>query len=153
MLKALVICLLCAIPALGQARYRHDGPAVLPDAMVTPGAVRKAGVKDLCPVAHTKAVRHVTEAEKKAACREYGIPAGKCNGRYYEQDHLISLELGGDNSLQNLWPEPQPQAREMKDKVENWIHAQVCSGKMTLLDAQVQIANDWYVLWQQMEKQ
>lgn len=153
MLKPLTICLLCAVPALGQARYRKDGPAVLPDARYTPGSVRKASVRDLCPHADTKAVRHVTEAEKKAACREYGIPAAKCTGKNYEIDHSVSLELGGDNSLQNLWPEPEPQAREMKDKVENWTHAQVCSGKMALPEAQRQIARDWYVLWQQMENQ
>jgi hypothetical protein len=49
----------------------------------------------------------------------------------YEEDHLISLELGGHpTSEKNLWPEaykPKPGARE-KDRVENFLHDEVCAG-------------------------
>lgn len=64
----------------------------------------------------------------------------------YELDHLISLELGGNpTSEANLWPESYiitPTARG-KDQVENYLHKQVCSGKITLQQAQLQIASDW----------
>lgn len=153
MLKAFTICLLFAVPALGQARYRKDGPAVLPDAKYSPGAIRTQNTATLCPHANTKGVRNVSEATKARACADYGIKRSDCRGERYEIDHLVSLELGGSNDPKNLWPEPEPQAREMKDKVENWTHVQVCSGKMTLPEAQRQIARDWYVLWQRMEKQ
>ena len=54
----------------------------------------------------------------------------------YEEDHLISLELGGaPRSQRNLWPQPWPQARA-DDQLENAWHAMVCSGKLTLTQAQ-----------------
>jgi hypothetical protein len=73
----------------------------------------------------------------------------------YEVDHLIPLELGGDNTIANLWPEaadPVPGFHE-KDKVENYLHRQVCSGAMGLTDAQRQIASDWLKVWKQIEVQ
>ena len=69
-------------------------------------------------------------------------------------DHLISLELGGSNDIANLSPEqaePRPGFHE-KDKVENYLHDQVCSGAMSLTEAQVGIANNWLSFYQQMPK-
>jgi hypothetical protein len=64
----------------------------------------------------------------------------------YEEDLLISLELGGNpTDPQNLWPEPRygsPTATN-KDKVENYLKAQVCNRNMSLADAQRGIATDW----------
>lgn len=59
----------------------------------------------------------------------------------YEVDHLISLELGGSNSIKNLWPEPG--FPNPKDKLENRLHAMVCSGQISLLQAQHDIATNW----------
>ena len=56
--------------------------------------------------------------------------------RDYQEDHLISLELGGDPvDPRNLWPEPNPRATEV-DKLENELNAKVCSGELTLIEAQ-----------------
>jgi hypothetical protein len=64
----------------------------------------------------------------------------------YEEDHLISLELGGHpTSPNNLWPEPwfgTWNARE-KDALENTLHKMVCNGDLSLRDAQQAIAVDW----------
>ena len=64
----------------------------------------------------------------------------------YEEDHLISLQLGGSpTDPRNLWPQPRygsPNAVS-KDKVENYLKAQVCAGKMSLEEAQKGIAADW----------
>jgi len=72
--------------------------------------------------------------------------ARSSNPSCYEEDHLISLELGGDpRSPDNLWPEPwfgDWNAR-VKDKLENRLHALVCSGEIRLRDAQKAIAVDW----------
>jgi hypothetical protein len=71
----------------------------------------------------------------------------------YEEDHLVSLELGGNPvDPENLWPEaykPAPGARE-KDTVENWLHAQVCAGALSLREAQDQIRTDWYAAYQKI---
>jgi hypothetical protein len=71
----------------------------------------------------------------------------------YELDHLIPLELGGcPECKENLWLEaydPQPGARQ-KDRVENFLHHEVCSGAMPLEDAQKAMAMDWYKIYVQI---
>ena len=63
--------------------------------------------------------------------------------RDYEEDHLISLELGGNTTdPKNLWPEPGASPNP-KDKIENLCHEKVCSGQITLGQAQQEIATDW----------
>jgi hypothetical protein len=49
---------------------------------------------------------------------------------------LISLELGGEpTDPRNLWPEPYPRASAV-DRIENDLNAQVCSGALSLAEAQ-----------------
>ena len=78
------------------------------------------------------------------------------NRACYEEDHLISLELGGNpTDPKNLWPEPYapvPGARQ-KDKVENYLKKQVCAGAMTLQEAQQTIVRDWYAIYVQTTSQ
>ena len=122
----------------------------LPDPKLTPGVVR-SGVTaaDLCPVAHTPALRNVSESEKLAVYKSYGIAPhqGYCAVKEgCEVDHLVSLELGGANDQRNLWPQAYSGTvwnAHVKDKYENWLHAAVCSGKLTLEQAQVEIRIDW----------
>lgn len=86
--------------------------------------------------------------------------AGKGNPVDYEEDHFISLVLGGSpKSEQNLWPEPyhtRVNGREIgarqKDVVEEYLHRQVCSGKITLEEAQSKITKDWYAVFLEMAK-
>jgi hypothetical protein len=69
----------------------------------------------------------------------------------YEIDHLIPLELGGADVVANLWPQsyetPRGSAGE-KDRLENFLHRQVCAGKMPLRQAQAEIATDWLAAYQ-----
>jgi hypothetical protein len=68
----------------------------------------------------------------------------------YEEDHLIPLEIGGSpTDPKNLWPEAYATSipdggAKYKDKVESYLHEQVCSGAMPLAEAQRMIAADWY---------
>ena len=65
--------------------------------------------------------------------RAYGVRGPLSD---YQEDHLISLELGGHpTDARNLWPEPYPRAAEM-DTIENQLNAKVCSGELTLDEAQ-----------------
>lgn len=58
------------------------------------------------------------------------------NLAHYEEDHFISLEIGGNpTDPNNLWPQPYPEAKQ-KDAVENYLHNQLCFGKITLKQAQ-----------------
>lgn len=123
----------------------------LPDPACTPGAILPDATKDkICVPGYSGETRNVTEAEKSKVYAEYGIKTHKAGE--YEVDHLISLELGGSNEIANLWPEPaepRPGFHE-KDKVENYLHEQVCSGALSLQDAQFKISHDWMAVYQAM---
>lgn len=124
----------------------------LPDKNCTPGAIIAGVTKEqVCTPGYSKAVRNVPLSEKDDVFREYGVLSHQPG--QYEVDHLISLELGGSNSISNLWPEPadpKPGFHE-KDAVENFLHSQVCSGVITLEQAQQQISNSWLEVYQKIQ--
>ncbi len=125
----------------------------LPDPTCTPGAVMTTDMDVVCKHP-TKERRNVSSEVHRQAFAEYGFTYPQAHGAF-EVDHLIPLELGGDNVIANLWPEaaePAPGFHQ-KDKVENYLHRQVCAGAMTLVDAQRQIATDWLGVWTQIERQ
>jgi hypothetical protein len=123
----------------------------MPDSDCTPGAVfPDVTVQQICTLGYSSQVRNVPDSEKNQAYAEYGI-ASHTTGQY-EVDHLVSLELGGSNDIANLWPEPaepRPGFHE-KDKVENYLHDQVCSGAITLQQAQLEISTNWMAVYQQL---
>jgi hypothetical protein len=82
-----------------------------------------------------------TNALKVQQIAEYGYT--DTNVRDYEEDHFIPLELGGNpTDRENLWPELGPSTNP-KDIVEGKLHRLVCSGQMTLSDAQQRIRTNW----------
>lgn len=139
-------------PALAaqEAIYRHHDAARLPDSLETPGAVATTDTSLICKKGYSKSVRHVTAGVKRQVYEAYATEPH--DSTCCEVDHLISLELGGSNQFQNLWPEPylpHPGARD-KDKVENLLHRQVCAGKIPIEAAQREIADDWYSVYLRM---
>lgn len=132
------------------AHYRKHGEALLNDPKVTPGKVDPHVTKEIaCSTKWGTIERHITQKMKDTACVAYGLKP-HCEGKTkYEIDHLISKELGGADDPANTWPQPyfqHPGAHE-KDEVENWLHKQVCEGKMSLAEAQAEIATDWYAVF------
>jgi hypothetical protein len=106
----------------------------------------------ICVSGYTSRVRppeSYTSALKKQLMARYGDTDSASN---YEFDHLVPLEVGGaPRSARNLWPEPRqsaPGVRE-KDRFENYLHVQVCAGRMALADAQRAMAVNWVQAWQQ----
>lgn len=141
---------------VGGQRTRATGCHVrgpLPDPTCSPGAVfPDVTSARICTPGYATSVRDVSESEKSAVYAEYGITSHQPG--QYEVDHIVSLELGGSNDIANLYPEaaePRPGFHE-KDKVENELHGQVCSGKLTLHQAQVEIATNWLIVYQQTEE-
>jgi len=128
----------------------HNG---LPDSACTPGAIISTATKSaICKPGYARSVRNVPESEKNQVYAEYGI-THHTTGQY-EVDHHVSLELGGSNDIANLWPEaasPKPGFHE-KDKVENYLHDQVCSGAISLKQAQIEIATNWLAVYDRMPK-
>ena len=98
---------------------QHRAPAksgVVASATLTPGAVNPDVTQatigsTICVRGWTRTVRppvDYTNALKVKQMRMYG-EAG--DSSRYQEDHLISLELGGAPSdPRNLWPEPYPRA-------------------------------------------
>ena len=151
--------LAAGVAAVGTSVPRHcQANGVYADKVCTPGAlnpnVTQGNIEQtICVKGYTSTIRppvSYTDPLKLELMRSYGL-AGPASG--YELDHLISLELGGNpTSIENLWPEaytPTPGAHE-KDRVENYLHDQVCSAKMSLAAAQRRIATDWRSVWDQL---
>jgi hypothetical protein len=136
------------------ARIKTSGCAAnqaLPDRSCSPGAVLTTDTSVICVSGYTQTIRDVPDSEKKEVFAEYGIDWSLRSG--YEVDHIISLELGGSNDISNLFPESystQYGAR-VKDKLESYLHEQVCHGKLPIAVAQQEISTDWlqyYLAWQ-----
>lgn len=124
-----------------------------PDRACSPGAFyRGLTTSVLCSSTfHTSDVRNVPESEKHAVEVEYGMTPASY-GSTLEIDHIVSLELGGSNDIANLFPEKANAAPgyHVKDRLENRLHALVCSGGMTLHAAQQGIAENWEALYRQV---
>lgn len=132
----------------GESSSAPLSPA-LPDPAITPGDVLTTDASVICVPGYTKRVRNVSTTTKAAAYENYGISTHEPGE--YEVDHLISLELGGSNSISNLWPESyltEPLNAHVKDKLENRLHAMVCSGDLPLAQAQREIAENWVQAYQ-----
>ena len=122
---------------------RHGRPAhaILADTTRTPGVlnpnVTQANIRStVCKTGWTATIRpptSYTNALKVKQMRQYGetgLPSD------YQEDHLISLEMGGSpTDPRNLWPEPYPRASEM-DEIENQLNSEICDGQLTLAQAQ-----------------
>ena len=123
------------------SKCRSNG--TLPDKSCTPGVVRTTALNIICHQT-TKQFRppaSYTDKLKIQQIQEYGYT--DTNPADYEEDHLISLELGGDGyDPKNLWPQPHTTSYQ-KDKIENLLHAEICSGEVTPQQAQQEIATDW----------
>lgn len=123
----------------------------LQDPECTPGAIFPDATKDrICQSGYASSVRNVPTSVKNQVYASYGI-SHHTTGQY-EVDHLVSLELGGSNDIANLWPEaasPVPGFHQ-KDKVENYLHDQVCSGTISLSQAQSEIATNWLNVYNTM---
>jgi hypothetical protein len=132
----------------------------LPDPKCTPGSTNPSVTQDnikntICKSGYAKSVRpplSYTEPLKKQLMKSYGLTESLSK---YELDHLIPLEVGGNpTDVKNLWPEAHggdPNSFE-KDKFEDYLHNQVCSGAMNLQEAQKEISTNWFHYWDQTRR-
>jgi hypothetical protein len=150
-----------ALAPATKTRVGRIGPAdIYPIPSITPGAINPEITQEnihetICnPNWSTKSERppsNYTNRLKREGFDQYNDADRDMHD--YEEDHLIPLEIGGNpTDPRNLWPEPYHTsipdggARD-KDKVENYLHEQVCRGAMNLADAQKAIATDWYQVY------
>lgn len=145
------------LPPSSKCSLRNSNGFLLPDPNCTPGAVNPSLTLDVLKDRSftTKCVRDqaTTAQEKYKTYRWYGIakPANNTGqNQVCELDHLISLEIGGADTLDNIWPQCGPSRVSLerryfkrKDTVENYLAKQVREGNMSLADAQKGISTDW----------
>jgi hypothetical protein len=141
-----------------QSVNSSDSQAVLPDSNCTPGVTNPDVTQDnidstICHAGFTKTIRppvSYTNRLKREQIQEYGFL--DTSTRDYEEDHMISLELGGSpDDPKNLWPEPHGSPNE-KDLVENYLNQQVCDHKITLDEAQKEITTNWYAIYKNISQ-
>lgn len=127
------------------ARHRAALSAERASWSLTPGALNAAVSQGsigstICVRGWTRTIRPSSsytrqlELEQMRAYGRTGSPSD------YQEDHLISLELGGDpTDPRNLWPEPRERAEEV-DRTEDELRERVCSGRLSLAEAQRRIS-------------
>jgi hypothetical protein len=127
----------------------------IPNPRITPGAINPAVTQanlgdTICRKGgYTSTIRppeSYTHDLKVKGIQQYGYTDNRL--RDYEEDHLVSLEVGGSpDSPQNLWPEPHHVVGNWgsytKDALENKLHELICSGRLSLAQAQYEEAHDW----------
>lgn len=145
------------IPPAGACKVQTKSGFTFPDPSCTPGAVNPALTLQ---VLKKKTFKTGCERDlatnpddKKATYGWYNVTKPANNREPHmicELDHLISIEIGGADTLDNIWPQCGPKGStganryfKQKDMVENYLAAQVRAGKMELKDVQSGIATDW----------
>lgn len=120
-------------------------------AATTPGAVNpdvtQANIEStICVSGWTKTIR--PPASYTTRLKKQQMAARHLSGSTsdYEEDHIISLELGGHpTDPDNLWPQPWAgtYGARKKDQLENRLKRMVCAHTITLAEAQSAIRTDW----------
>jgi len=129
----------------------------LPDPNMTPGTTDPRVTQEtigqtICVPHYTETVRPApsyTNRIKREQIEAYGYTDK--NLSHYEEDHLVSLQLGGSpDDPRNLWPQPYAGkcGARIKDKVEGKLKRMICAGEITLKDAQQAIATNWIAAYE-----
>ena len=121
--------LLFVLAAPGRAQE-----ALLPNPKLTPGRVAQTE-KDRGGV--------TVEMEQKVFAR-YRLPWA--SRAAFKVDHLIPLELGGADTIDNLWPQSlraRPYGPDRKKLLTEVLLQRIAKKEMTLEEAQEQIRRDW----------
>jgi hypothetical protein len=139
--ELLVLALFVVAVLLLWPRHGGERPPFYASPSLTPGVlnpeVTQATIAaTICVHGWTRTVRPpstYTGELKLRQMRDYGARGSPAE---YQEDHLISLELGGHpTDPRNLWPQPRPWADHV-DRTENELNDAVCSGRLSLVDAQ-----------------
>ena len=107
---------------------------LVPNAKLTPGRV----------AASDKDRQGVTVAMEQKVFRRYHLSWNR--RAQFKIDHLIPLELGGADTIDNLWPQnlrAKPYGPDRKELLAEVLLKKIASKQMTLAQAQEEIRRDW----------
>jgi hypothetical protein len=134
-LAALVIAV-ATWPGRSSQTLRYAADAIRTPGVLNPDVTQATIGATICTRGWTRTIRppsDYTRELKLRQMREYGVGGSPSD---YQEDHLVSLELGGHpTDPRNLWPEPRPRAEDV-DRIENELNEKVCAGELTLAEAQ-----------------
>ncbi|MEP6698641.1 MAG: hypothetical protein ABJB09_02835 [Verrucomicrobiota bacterium] len=125
---------LAVIIILGLAAVSRAGDAMLPDPKLTPGRLARVGSPH----------HELGEALEREVFKRYRIPWSR--RAEFRIDRLIPVELGGADSIDNLWPQSfkvKPYDVERKELLTRRLLALIHSGRITLAQAQEEVSKDW----------
>ena len=108
--------------------------ALLPNPRLTPGRIAERD-KDRGGV--------TVKMEQKVFAR-YRLPWSR--RAEFKIDHLIPLELGGADTIDNLWPQSlriKPYGADRKELLTELLLQRIRTGRMTIAQAQGEIRRDW----------
>ncbi|MHB8727593.1 MAG: hypothetical protein ACYC9K_00990 [Sulfuricaulis sp.] len=149
-----------SVPAF---EVRNVNPPVvvgdLPDARLTPGKTDPRVTQDNIDTTicnhkgwmKTQSIRppvSYTNRLKAQQIEQYGFADKSLKS--YEEDHLISRELGGClDCAENLWPEHYAGdwGAKKKDRIEDHAAIMVCRHEMLLKKAQCEISSNWILMY------
>jgi hypothetical protein len=120
-----------------------NGQTGLPSSFLTPGDARKVTKEQICAPGYAASIKATKESTKEEAFSRYGLRDGKSTTEIL--DHLIPVELGGTDNVENLWPEPAKGewSAAQKDALEQKLLGLVCDGTLTVKQAQSAIKKNW----------
>lgn len=121
--------------------------APMPLGDINPNVTQENIYSTVCVPNYSKSIRPKSSYTNKLKLKQMqqfnlsGLPSD------YEEDHFISLSLGGHpTSENNLWPQYElgNSGALKKDKLETFLHSQLCKNKISLKQAQLEVGKDWY---------
>jgi hypothetical protein len=107
---------------------------LVPHPKLTPGRVAE----------RDKDRRGVTLVMEQKVFARYRLPWKRRSE--FKIDHLIPTELGGADTIDNLWPQrvnARPYGADRKELLTEIFLEKIRAGKMTLAQAQEEIRRDW----------
>jgi hypothetical protein len=138
-----------ALMAAATMTVAADSQSGLPNNFLTPGDTKKVTKEQVCAPDYLSTIKPIKDSMKAQAFERYGLRADKADADVL--DHLVPLELGGTDDLENLWPQPAKGEwnAAQKDALEQKLHAMVCDGTMTLKQAQTALKKNWVAAYTQ----
>ena len=107
---------------------------LVPDPKLTPGKIAR----------RDKDQHGVSIAMEHKVFARYRIPWSR--RAEFKIDHLIPLELGGADNVENLWPQNRrvkPYGVERKELLTRCLLLRIAQGRITLAQAQTAMQEDW----------
>jgi hypothetical protein len=108
--------------------------ALLPNPKLTPGRIAEVD----------KDRGGVTVSMEQKVFSRYRLPWSRRHE--FKIDHLIPIELGGADTIDNLWPQSlriKPYDADRKELLTELFLQRIRTGKMTIAQAQEEIRQDW----------